>query len=88
MVVKFYRELSQLGSRAKRDKARRQELEWGLNKEPDQFLVGDLPPFASHPTPVDLPPPVALQQSSATLQTPPASPGHRPTHFGDVPPPV
>jgi len=88
LLTRFYRELPQLHSHAKRTMARRQELEWGLKQDPDQFLVSDPSPFASHPTPVDLPPPVALQQSSATLQTPPASPGHRPTHFGDVPPPV
>jgi hypothetical protein len=88
LLTRFYGELPRFHSHAKRSMARRHELEWGLKKEPDQFLVSDLPPFSSHPTPVDLPPPTLLPQSSAISQTPSASPVHRESGEPDIPPPV
>ena len=54
--------------------------------DPEQFLVTDLPPFSSHPTPVDLPPAIPLPQSSATSQTSSASPAHRESQEPDIPP--
>jgi hypothetical protein len=71
--MRCYTEMRQIVSDLKRTKARRQQLEWGMGQNSDQFLVSDPPPFSSHPTTASLPPPAPLPQSSATSQTPSAS---------------
>lgn len=84
--LRFYAELPDMHSKARRSIAMRQQLDPNFMPQRDQFLVTDDLQFASLPTPVVLPPAVPLPQSSATSQSSSASPAHRESPGPDIPP--
>jgi hypothetical protein len=86
MTYLFIKQLRSLPAQAALARHKKQEQEWGVSANPDQFLIPDPPPFSSRPTTVDPPPPIPPPQSSAISQTPSASQAPPSSQSSDIPP--